>query len=83
MRIILDNIYIWVFISGIAAKDFSSLAKTKDLQPIDIEIEKIKYQTQNIQQVSRRAQSQMRIFENKLDLLSNFFYLHSFLKAFH
>ena len=56
---------------GIAAKDFSSLAKTKDLQPIDIEIEKIKYQTQNIQQVSRRAQSQMRIFENKLDLLSN------------
>ena len=56
---------------GIAAKDFSSLAKTKDLQPIDIEIEKIKYQTQNIQHVSRRAQSQMRIFENKLDLLSN------------
>ncbi len=56
---------------GIAAKDFSSLAKTKDLQPIDIEIEKIKYQTRNIQHANRRASRQMRIFENKLDLLSN------------
>jgi hypothetical protein len=56
---------------GIAAKDFSSLAKTKDLQPIDFEIEKIKYQSRSIERANKRANSQMRIFENKLDLLSN------------
>ena len=56
---------------GIAAKDFSSLAKTKDLEPIDYEIDKIKEQTQGIRHFNGRAFRFMRRFERRLDSLSS------------
>ena len=53
------------------AKDFSSLAKTKDLEPIDYEIDKIKEQTQGIRHFNGRAFRLMRRFERRLDSLSS------------
>ena len=56
---------------GIAAKDFSSLAKTKDLEPIDYEIDKINDKTKGIRHFNKRGFRLMKRFERRLDFLSN------------
>ena len=56
---------------GIAAKDFSSLAKTRDFQKSEIEIEKIIERKKNIQHFYSRYNKLQRFFEISLDNLTN------------
>ena len=57
--------------TGIAAKDFSSLAKTRDFQKSEIEIEKIIERKKNIQHFYSRYNKLQRFFEISLDNLTN------------
>ena len=57
--------------SGIAAKDFSSLAKTRDFKKSEIEIEKIIERKKNIQHFYSRYNKLQRFFEISLDNLTN------------
>lgn len=55
---------------GVAAKDYSSVARTKDLKPIDLELEKLSDRTKYLSHYANFAQSHEQIFETSLDSIS-------------
>ena len=57
--------------TGIAAKDFSSLAKTRDLKPSEIELEKINDKKKNIEHFSLSSDKHQRRFERKMEKLTS------------
>lgn len=56
---------------GVGAKDYSSIARTKDLQPVDMELEKLADRTQDLSHYSNFAQQHEKIFEMSLDSISS------------
>lgn len=57
--------------SGVAAKDYSSIARAKDLLPIDLELEKLTDRTKNINRYITFAQQHQKLFETSLDSMSS------------
>lgn len=57
--------------SGVAAKDYSSIARAKDLMPIDLELEKLSDRTKYINSYITYAQQHEKIFEASLDSMSS------------
>lgn len=57
--------------SGVSAKDYSSVAKTKDLQPIDLEIQKIVDKKGILSHFSNVAKLHEKAFEKSLDSMSS------------
>ena len=55
---------------GVSAKDYSSVARTKDLKPIDLELEKLSDRTKYLSHYANFAQSHEQIFETSLDSIS-------------
>ena len=55
---------------GVAAKDYSNMARTKDLQPIDLELEKLADRTQDLSHYANFAQTHEKIFEGSLNSIS-------------
>lgn len=56
---------------GVAAKDYSSIAKTKDLQPIDLELTKITDKKNTLNHYVRVSQQHEKMFEQSLDSISS------------
>ena len=56
---------------GVAAKDYSSIAKTKDLQPIDLELQKITDKKNTLNHYVRVSQQHEKMFEKSLDSISS------------
>ena len=56
---------------GVAAKDYSSIAKTKDLQPIDLELQKITDKKNMLNHYVRVSQQHEQVFEKSLDSISS------------
>ena len=56
---------------GVAAKDYSSMTRTKDLKPIDLELEKLTERTQDLQHYGIFAQTHEKVFEKSLDLIAS------------
>lgn len=55
---------------GVAAKDYSSVARTKDLQPIDLELEKLSDRTKYLSHLASFTQSHEQMFEKNLDSIT-------------
>ena len=55
---------------GVAAKDYSSVARTKDLKPIDLELEKLSDRTKYLSHYANFAKSHEQIFETSLESIS-------------
>ena len=56
---------------GIAAKDYSSIAKTKDLKPIDVEIEKLVEKTSALNYKSNYIRANEQLTQSMLDKVSS------------
>ena len=68
--------------SGIAAKDFSSLAKTRDFKKSEIEIEKIIERKKNIQHFYQRSYNHDILFEISIQQLTKRIITCSFIIIF-
>ena len=56
---------------GVAAKDYSSIARTKDLKPIDVEIEKLVEKTSTLNNKSNFIREMEKLTQIMLDSVSN------------
>ena len=56
---------------GVAAKDYSSIAKTKDLKPVDLAIEKLSDRAKDVSKLITHSQSNEKNFEKILDKISS------------
>lgn len=56
---------------GVAAKDYSSIARTKDLLPIDLELEKLSERTTSMNRFLNFAQQHEHLFEVSLNSISS------------
>ena len=56
---------------GVAAKDYSSIARTKDLKPIDIEIEKLVEKISTLNNKSTFIRQMEKLTQTMLDSISN------------
>ena len=56
---------------GVAAKDYSSIAKTKDLKPIDVEIEKLVEKTSALNYKSNYIRANEQLTQSMLDKVSS------------
>lgn len=56
---------------GVAAKDYSSIARTKDLLPIDLELEKLTDRTKSMNRFVNFAQQHEHLFEASLNSISS------------
>ena len=56
---------------GVAAKDYSSIAKTKDLKPIDVEIEKLVEKTSTLNNKSNFIREMEKLTQVMLDSVCN------------
>ena len=63
---------------GIAAKDYSSIAKTKDLKPIDIEIEKIAEKTNSLYKKSHFVKAYEQLTIAMLDSITGKLFFFGF-----
>lgn len=52
---------------GVAAKDYSSVARTKDLKPVDLSLEQLIDRTKDISHYASFSQSHEKLFEHLLD----------------
>ena len=64
---------------GVAAKDYSSIAKTKDLKPIDIEIEKIAEKTNILYKKSHFVKAYEQLTISMLDSITGKLFFFGFL----
>ena len=65
--------------SGVSARDFSSVAKTKDLEPIDIELEKLLSKEKTLNHFSSRVAEKQKEFNTIYDKISSKIILYSLL----
>ena len=65
--------------SGVGARDFSSVAKTKDLEPIDIELEKLLSKEKTLNHFSSRIVEKQKEFNTIYDKISSKIILYSLL----
>lgn len=56
---------------GVAAKDFSEVAKTKDLKPMEINLLKLEEKSKEIYHLMSYAASHEQVFENQYDVISS------------
>ena len=63
--------YIFTLKTGIAARDYSSLAKTRDLKPSEIELEKINDRKKNIEHFAVSSHRHQRRFERRIERLTS------------
>ena len=57
--------------SGVGAKDYSSIARAKDLKPVDLALEKLSDRAKDLSHRISFSQSHENIFENFLDSISS------------
>ena len=62
---------------GVGAKDYSSLARSKDLKPIDLALEKLNDRAKELSRRISFSQSNEKIFEKILDKMSSKIFLFS------
>ena len=76
-----NNIFIIYFILkyGVGAKDYSSLARTKDLKPVDLALEKLKDKVKDLSKRISFSQSKDNNFENIFDNISSKIMIFSFI----
>ena len=63
--------YTFILKTGIAARDYSSLAKTRDLKPSEIELEKINDRKKNIEHFAHSSDRHQRRFERRIERLTS------------
>jgi hypothetical protein len=63
--------YTFILKTGIAARDYSSLAKTRDLKPSEIELEKINDRKKNIEHFAFASDRNQRRFERRIERLTS------------
>lgn len=56
---------------GVAAKDYSEVAKTKDLKPMELNLLKLEEKSKEIYHLMSFAASHEQIFENQYDTISS------------
>lgn len=56
---------------GVAAKDYSEVAKTKDLKPLELNLLKLEEKSKEIYHLMSFASSHEQVFENQYDLISS------------
>ncbi len=56
---------------GVAAKDYSEVAKTKDLKPMELNLLKLEEKSKEIYHLMNFAASHEQIFENQYDTISS------------
>lgn len=56
---------------GVAAKDYSEVAKTKDLKPMELNLLKLEEKSKEIYHLMSYASSHEQIFENQYDSVSS------------
>ena len=56
---------------GIAAKDYSEVAKAKDLKPMELNLLKLEEKSKEIYHLMSYASSHEQIFENQYDVISS------------
>ena len=56
---------------GVAAKDYSEVAKTKDLKPMELNLLKLEEKSKEIYHLMTYAASHEQIFENQYDVISS------------
>ena len=56
---------------GVGARDYSSIARTKDLKPIDLALEKLRDRAKGMSHHISFTQSNEKVFENFLDNISS------------
>ena len=56
---------------GVGAKDYSSIARAKDLKPVDLALEKLSDRAKDMSHRISFSQSHENIFENFLDSISS------------
>ena len=64
---------------GVGAKDYSSLARTKDLKPVDLALEKLNDRAKDLSKRISFSQSKDKNFENILDNISSKIMIFSFI----
>ena len=63
--------YTFILKTGIAARDYSSLAKTRDLKPSEIELEKINDRKKNIEHFAHSSDRHQIRFERRIERLTS------------
>jgi hypothetical protein len=56
---------------GVAAKDYSEVAKTKDLKPMELNLLKLEEKSKEIYHLMTYAASHEQVFENQYDTISS------------
>ena len=56
---------------GVAAKDYSEVAKTKDLKPMEVDLLKLEEKSKEIYHLMSYASSHEQVFENQYDVISS------------
>ena len=67
---------------GVAAKDYSSVAKAKDLKPVDLALEKLSDRAKDVSRLITHSQSNEKNFEQILDKISSKIMIFSLIVIF-
>ena len=62
---------------GVGAKDYSSIARAKDLKPVDLALEKLSDRAKDMSHRISFSQSHENVFESFLDSISSKFMIFS------
>ncbi len=66
-----ENIIVFDLKYGVAAKDYSEVAKSKDLKPMELNLLKLEEKSKEIYHLMSYASSHEQVFENQYDTISS------------